>query len=389
MTAHEMTAYLGEKNGRYHVTLSWYQGNTRKRKSIATGILTQGNNKRKAEAERRRLLAEWETKVSANFKEVLFSDYLLQWLEDVKPSIAETTYHSYKHTVEKIICPYFAELKVSLNNLKPHHIQSFYTQKLNSGLTGNTIHHYHANIRKALKDAVRVELIPSNPADKVILPKKEKYRGDFYTPDELRKLVDGVRGSKLETPVMLASWFGLRRGEAIGLRWPAISFETMTLSISGTITNKGIGTPENKVVYRNTGKTKTSLRSFPLSPAMVEQLKGLKQRQEENKRLAGNGYNPKWLDFVCVDEVGNLTRLDYISNMFPKSLKRLGLRPIRFHDLRHTNITLLLEAGASLKEAQDWAGHANISTTADIYAHVQTQAKKRLTDSIDAILVGT
>jgi integrase len=384
-----LTVSLNKKKGNYYVILSWQQDGKRKQKSVATGIPIRGNNKREADIAKKRILAEWEGKISGSFKEILFADYLSQWLGDVRRSIAETTYHSYKHTIEKMICPHFAKLKVALVDLKPHHIQSFYTQKLNSGASGNTIHHYHANIRKALKDAVRVELIPNNPADKVILPKKEKYRGNFYTPDELRTLIDGVRDSKLEVPIMLASWFGLRRGETVGLRWSSISFEAKTLSVSGTVTNKGNGTPEEKEVYRKTGKTKTSIRSFPLSTQIIEYLQALKRRQEENIRLAGDAYNSKWLDFVCVDETGNLIRLDYISNMFPKTLKRLGLRPIRFHDLRHTNITLLLEAGASLKEAQDWAGHANISTTADIYAHVQTQAKKRLTDSIGAIISGS
>ena len=381
-----MTANLYERYGKYQVILSWQQGGMRRQKTVATGITVQGNNKREAEAARKRILVEWEEKVTENFKEILFSDYLKQWLEDVKCSIAETTYHSYKHTIDKIICPYFDKLNIALVDLKPHHIQSFYTKKLKSGIAGNTIHHYHANIRKALKDAVRSELVPSNPADKLVLPKVEKFRGKAYTPDELRKLSDGVKGSTLEVPVVLVSWFGLRRGEVVGLRWSAINFETMTLSVIGTVTDKGSGTPEDRKVYRNTCKTDSSIRSFPLSEDIAGYLQGLKLQQQENRRLAGSGYNQKWLDFVCVDEIGNLINLDYISSAFPKLVERLGLRRIRFHDLRHTNITLLIESGATLKDAQDWAGHATLSTTADIYLHVQTQNKKRLTGFMSGIL---
>ena len=383
-----MTANLYERYGKYQVMLSWQHGGKRKQKSVNTGVNVQGNNKREAEAARKRILAEWEKKVTENFKEILFSDYLKQWLEDIRCSIAETTYHSYKQTLYKVICPYFEKSGVGLADLKPHNIQSFYTTKLNSGVTGNTVHHYHANIRKALKDAVRGELIISNPADKVILPKVEKFRGKSYTSEELRKLANGVMGTKLEVPVILVSWFGLRRGEVVGLRWSAISFETKTLSVIGTITNKGDGIPEDKKVYRGICKTVSSIRSFPLTDDIEKYLLALKQRQEENRLLAGNSYSEKWLDFVCVDEVGNLMNLDYITNMFPRLLKSLQLRPIRFHDLRHTNITILLESGASLKDAQDWAGHANISTTADIYTHVQTQNKKRLTTYMGDILGG-
>ena len=381
-----MTANLYERYGKYHVMISWQQEGMRKQKSIATSVSVRGNNKREAEAARKRILAEWENKVTENYQEVFFSDYLKQWLEDVKCSIAETTYHSYKHTIENVICPYFDAINVGLNDLKPHHIQGFYSKKLRSGVTGNTIHHYHANIRKALKDAVKVELISSNPADKLTLPKVEKFRGTAYTPEELRRLVDGAKGTKLEVPIILASWFGLRRGEVVGLRWSAINFETNTLSVVATITDKGDRASENRSVYRTTGKTKSSLRSFPISKDIARYLLELKRRQKDNKRLARESYNEKWLDFVCVNEVGDLINLDYISGAFPKLLKNLGLRHIRFHDLRHTNITLLLESGATLKEAQDWAGHANISTTADIYTHITTRSKERLVGFMGDIL---
>jgi integrase len=381
-----MTASLREKHGIYQVVLSWYQNDKRKQKSVSTGIKTQGNNKRKAEEARRQILAEWECKVTENYDDSLFSDYLRRWLEQIKVTIAETTYHAYRHTIERVICPYFEERRIKLVDLKPFHIQDFYTYKLDGGVTGNTIHHYHANIRKALKDAVRIEMILSNPADKVLLPRVDKHHGDFYTQEELRKLVEAVRGSKLEVPVMLAIWFGLRRGEAVGLRWDAISFEAKTLSIKGTVTDKGSGTLIENEVYRTTGKTKTSIRTFPLSQEMITYLKALRRRQAENRILCGRSYDTHWLDFVCVDDVGNLIHLDYVTQAFPRMLKRLGLRKIRYHDLRHTNISLLLEEGASLKDLQEWAGHSNISTTADIYAHVQSQAKQKLLEKMGSIL---
>lgn len=381
-----MTACLIQRNEKYHVILNWVQDGKRKQKSVATGIPIHGNNKRKAEDARKRILDEWEGKVAENYDDGLFSDYLKRWLEQIRVTIAKTTYSSYKHTIEKIICPYFEEQRIKLVDLKPFHIQAFYTYKLGSGVGGNTIHHYHANIRKALKDAERVELIICNPADKVTLPKVEKHQGDFYTKDELRKLADAVKDSKLETPVMLAIWFGLRRGEVVGLRWDAINFDAKTLSIKGTITNKG-GHGENEV-FRNTAKTKTSIRTFPLSQEIISFLTELRRKQAENRVLCGNEYNNKWTDFVCVDDMGNLIHLDYITKMFPKTLKRLGLRRIRFHDLRHTNISLLLEEGATLKELQEWAGHSNISTTADVYAHIQSKAKQRLLDKVGSILYG-
>ena len=381
-----MTADLYKKNNKFHVMLSWYQGKERKQKSVSTGISAQGNNKRKAEAERKRILEEWESTVTMNHSETLFSEYLKEWLEERKHAIAETTYHSYKNTIENIICPYFAERKITLSELKPYHIQHFYKSRLDSGVTGNTIHHYQANIHKALKDAVRSERVHDNPAAKVALPKVERFHGDYYSSGELKKLVDAVMGTRLETAVLLAAWFGLRRGEAAGVRWEAINFDTKTLSVLGTITNKGDLTPSENEVFRPTGKTSTSIRSFPLSDNQVKYFRALRKTQKENRILCGDSYDTRYLDFVCVDAMGERLQLSYISRVFSNTIKKLGLRKIRFHDLRHTNITLLLESGATIKELQEWAGHANFSTTADIYAHVQSKSKVKLTDAMSNII---
>ncbi|MDR1700277.1 MAG: site-specific integrase, partial [Lachnoclostridium sp.] len=109
-----MTASLREKHGIYQVILSWNQSGKRNQKSISTGIKTQGNNERKAEEARKRILAEWEGKVAENYEDGLFSDYLKRWLEQIRVAIADTTYHSYRHTIERVICPYFEERRLKL-----------------------------------------------------------------------------------------------------------------------------------------------------------------------------------------------------------------------------------------------------------------------------------
>ena len=237
-----MTANLYEKNNRYHVSLTWNENGKRKRKSVATGITVKGNNKRKALCARDEILDEWKNKIAENHQEILFSDYLIMWLEIIKLSVDETTHCSYKKVVSNQICPYFAKHRVKLHELEPHHIQDFYTWKMTKAkrkVTANTIRRYHANIHRALADAVKAKRINYNPASKdhITLPKAIPFKADFYTVEELHKLLEAVKGHKIETPVYLASWFGLRRGEVLGLRWQDVDFNTMTLFLTFRVEN--------------------------------------------------------------------------------------------------------------------------------------------------------
>ena len=381
-----MTANAYEQGKYYHVMLSWYQDGIRKQKSITTGVPIQGNNKRKVEAVRKEILKEWEQKITNNFLDILFSEYLKEWLESTKHSIEETTYSSYKATIENQICPYFEERKIKLHELKPHHIQSFYTWKMTSStVTGNTIRRYHANIHKALRIAYETERIKDNPASKVALPKAERYIADFYTADELHTLLNAVSGSKIEVPVYLASWFGLRRGEVLGLRWQDVAYDDMTLSVRGVVTDKGSGSRTENLKYRNRAKTITSLRTFPLPFEVSEYLKRLQARQAENRELLGNSYIAEWSDFICVDTMGELIKPEYLSRAFRLFLKKHGLRHIRLHELRHSNASLLLDNGVDMKMLQDWLGHSHYSTTAG-YAHHRTEKKRELGDVLSKAL---
>jgi len=385
MTTPEIKAYLRQKDGRYIVELCWYQDKIRRRKSVSTGVLVDDSSEKKAEAAEKRakkemklILSEWKDKVTGDFQDILFSDYLLQWLETAKHSIAETTYHSYKKTIERQICPYFAKLKIKLHELKPFHIEDFYTWKQDKGgVSANTIHHYHANISKALRKAYDLERIKSNPAKKVSLPKKDRFMADFYTAEEMRVLLDAVRGHKIETPVFLASWFGLRRGEALGLRYRDVNFTANTVSIRGVVTDKGSGSRTENVKYRKGTKTASGVRTLPLPLEAAEYLKRVRAQQAENRLLLGESYNLKWDGFICLDVTGDLIKPDYLSRTFPLVLKKHGLRKIRLHELRDSNASLLLANGVDLRMLQGWLGHAHYSTT-EGYAHHRADSKMKL-----------
>lgn len=385
-----ITAVISQKKGRdyYYIIVSYYLSNGKRvQRWIKTEFPINGNNKRKLEQKRIEVLQEWQDKLVLDESEMLFSDYLKQWLEETKYTISKNTYYSYKQVFHNVICPYFAERKIKICDLKPYHIQDFYTYKLNNDkVTANTIHHYHANISKALRYAYKMGRIESNPADKVDLPKKNRHVANFYTVEELKALLKAAKGSPIEPVVLLASWFGLRRGEIIGLRWQDIDFTNKILYINGTVKDKGMsGSKIKNLYYEPTAKTSSSIRSFPMSDSAVKYLSELKTKQEKRKQK-NKLYIHTWDDFVCVRPDGSLLPLEYVSRAIPKLCEKAGLKRIKLHELRHTNISILLESGASMKELQEWAGHSSYSTTANIYSHIQAKSKTKLTESLENML---
>lgn len=379
-----VAGHLREKSGYYYAVLNYTDSlGKRKTKWISTGLTVKGNKKR-AEAilmDARRNFNPEEPKVMNG--DILFADYMEKWLDIIKSSVAVPTFASYSTTVKKIVAPYFREKEVTLKNLTAKDIQEFYLRELER-VSASSVIHYHANIHKALKYAVKIDLIDVNPADKVERPKKDRYVGSFYDADEVNALFEAAKGTKLELPILFGAFYGLRRSEAIGLKWDAIDFDQNTITIRHTVTSCDLD-GKRILVAADTTKTKSSMRTLPLVPFMRERLLALKEEQQENRRLCGRSYIKDYVDYVCVNEIGDLIKPHYVTESFPKLLKANGLRPVRYHDLRHSCASLLLANGVPMKQIQEWLGHSDFSTTANIYAHLDYSSK--LT-SADAMLNG-
>ena len=366
-----VAGHLHEKNGYYYIILNLTDSaGRRKPKWISTGLTIKGNKKRAEQ-----MLME-ERRKYANAKagdDVLFADFMEQWLEIVKSPVSIPTYSSYVNAVKSIIAPYFRKKKILLRDLQAHDIQMFYQEQLQR-VKASSVIHYHANIHKALKYAVKNDMIPSNPADKVERPKQDKFYGNFYDRDELNKLFEAVAGTKLELPVLLGAFYGLRRSEIVGLKWSAIDFEQNTITISHTVTSCNLD-GKCVIVAKDTTKTKSSRRTLPLVPYFHEKLLAVKAQQGRNQKLCGRSYNREFLEYICVDDIGDRFKPNYITSQFPRLLERNGFRKIRFHDLRHSCASLLLASGVPMKHIQEWLGHSDFSTTANIYAHLDYSSK--------------
>ena len=333
-----IAGHLQIKNDYYYMVLSYLDANgKRKQPWFPTGLPIK-NNKKRAEKMllelRQTYVPPAEHKSNGELSaDMLFADYMELWLEVVRNSIEITTFSSYTQMVKGKIVPYFRKTGVKLGELQARHIQSFYLYELKT-VCPNTVIHEHANIHKALKYAVKMDLIPYNPADKVERPKKQKYIADYYRLEELEQLFEATKDHPYSLLIQITAFYGLRRSEALGLRWDAIDFERNTITIRHIVTNAKID-GKYEIVREDRAKTKSSLRSLPLVDNIREKLLALKEQQKENKRICGNCYNREYDGYVFVDVMGNIFNPRNLSSNFSKLLELKGLRHIRFHDLRH------------------------------------------------------
>ena len=380
-----MTGSVQVKKGKYYLVLNVVDGTGKpKQKWVSTGLPEKGN-KREAERLLAAAVTEYGQTGYVEPTKILFSEYLNDWLEAHRLKVAATTHAGYRQLCADII-PFFEERRVLLANLHAKHIQDYCTYKSKNSKAGpNTIIKHIVLIKSALKQAVRLKLIEENPADLVDKPKKQKYVGSYYNKEEIAKLLEVIKGSPIETPLMFAIYFGLRRSEILGIKWNAVDFANRTLTISHKIvayTDNG----EYKVEASNELKTASSYRTMLLDDTFADFLVKLKARQDSNKDFFGSGYCTDYEDYVCVNSMGKLIKPDNVTSSFRLLLLRNNMRVIRFHDLRHSCATLLLSLGYSLRDIQEYLGHGDIGTTMNVYAHVQTSTKQAMIEGIASAL---
>lgn len=310
---------------------------------------------------------------NSKYSNILFSDYMLEWLENIKPKVVQSTYIGYEQVVKGRLYPYFKSKKIKLIDLRPRDIQDFINYLYKQRLKGSTIAHYTSNMNTALKEAVIAEIIPSNPMDRIESVKKEVYIPEFYTDDELIELIEVIKTQKIELPLTLGIIYGLRREEILGLTWNAIDFKNKSITIRKTV-GRGKYDGVTQFLIKDIPKNKSSYRTLPMFDFIADLLKKYKEKYKLNEKIFGNTYITDYKDFICLMDNGELVKPDYVDRTFSRILKENGFRHIRLHDLRHSCATLLLRNGVPLPEIQKWLGHSNIITT-QRYSHLDQNDK--------------
>ncbi len=336
--------------------------------------LKRKNNLRKAQG----MIPEMEQQILSEFckyersSSSLMEEYVQVYLDKIERIVKANTFESYASYAKKHILPQLGNVPVTRISYR---ILQEFCDKLLETHSVKSVRRYFVVVKGALDEAMRDGVLTRNPAELVEFPTAEKYKGESLTLEELRILYRGIinKGEPLLSCILLASCYGLRRSEVLGLRWQDIDFEKRDIHICNTVVHAN-----GELLESNTTKTNKSDRHLAMIKFTIPILEELRQKQK--------AAHLKTDKVVCFPD-GRRVRPDYISKAFPKLLESCGLSHYRFHDLRRTVATLLTSSGeVSLKQVQEFMGHADISTTMNIYTDVQDTDRVKTSSAMDSII---
>lgn len=291
-----------------------------------------------------------------------FEAYMASWLEMIRPTIKASTLQRYSEQVRIHLIPTLGKTKVA--RLTPAQVQRLYSEKLEAGLSPTTVNHLHSVLHRALKDALRLGLVPRNIADAVTPPRETRHEMHVLTAEQARQFLAAAQGERLEALFTVALSTGARLGELLALRWSDLDLDAGRVQIRHTLRHTGAG-----AYILTQPKTKAGRRSIDIAPEVLDVLRRHKARQSEQRLSLGAAWHDG--DFIFTREDGMPLRGTHVlQRHFRPLLERAGLPPIRFHDLRHTAATLWLLAGIPPRVVADQLGHSTITVTLDTYSHV-------------------
>ena len=365
--------YKKRKDGRWEAQYTLYTPSGTKRKSV------YGSTKQEVAEKLRKAIAERDGGLAFDAENLTLAEYLNRWLADsVRGSVARGTFERYEQLCRIHIVPAIGG--VELKKLTPVHIQGLYRAKLDEGLGLRSVEYIHTTLNKALKQAVRWQLMSRNVAEAVTAPKGRKREMLTLDREQTRRLFLTAKGDRLETLYVLAVTAGLRQGELLGLRWTDIDLEAGTLTVKRSLGYEKDGP------YYTEGKRDRSRRRVELGPSTTAALKAHRKRQNE-ERLA---YAGLWEDHELIfpDENGRPIRARNLNRRFQKLLQRAELEDLglTFHGLRHTCATLMLLKDVPIKVVSERLGHADVALTLRIYSHVLPGMQKNAADGLDEML---
>jgi len=345
--------------------------------------------RREAEREEAKLRHEAATGLDLEPTKISLAEYLKRWLDTRRSNLAPSTYRRYGDLLRHQVLPHIGT--IPLSKLRPLHVQQLYArlQEIGradgkGGISPRTLLHVHRLLSEALGQAVRWQIIPRNVCQAVEAPQARRAEMRTLSLEETRGLLEAAKAEDTAhgDAVILALHTGLRLGELLGLRWDDLDLELGRMTVRRTLQYL----PGEGIAYREP-KTGRSRRTIPLGATALEALRRVRRRQLEERLALGPGYCDSGVVFA--DALGRPLPPYRVSQRFPALVKRLGLAPLRFHDLRHTHASLLLARGVHPKIVSERLGHASIAITLDTYSHVLPNLQEEAARDLDAWLSNT
>jgi integrase len=334
----------------------------------------------KAEKLKTALLAEIDKGTFVKPSKLTVKVYLEQWLDgQVRSTVGDGTQELYTYLCKKHIIPALGD--IALGNLRPQHIQKLYSDKLIEGLSPRTVQLLHVALHKSLKCATRTGLLVRNPMDVVDQPKVERHEMKTMTEDNIKLFLDKARNGDYYSLFFTLLFTGVRRGEALSLRWGDIDLLGAKLSV-----NRTMQFINNQVSFK-APKTKSSRRQIDLSPATCAVLRLHREKMNGTREYMGLPL-PTNGDLVFSHANGEPLLPNSVTHAWIKLRRRCNLDDVSLHGARHSHATILLKSGVSPKVIQERLGHASFSTTMNLYAHVSPGMQKAAANRFDDMVIG-
>ncbi len=298
--------------------------------------------------------------------EIIVARFLREtWLPAARATIRPTTYSSYEMHVRCYLVPAFGHLR--LQQLTAPAINGFYGELLQGWngrpvLSAATVRRIHATLHRALRDAVRWELMVRNPAGAADPPRARRPEIKVWSAAQLQVFLRDAAGDRHYDLWLFYILTGMHRGEALALRWSDVDL------VAGTVAIRRSLVPVDHRLVFGEPKTERGRRLIGLDPQLVRVLADRRRRHEEDRRLAGEAHHDGDLVFARPD--GTPIHPERVSRWFSKLVATTAAPPVRLHDLRHLHATLALEAGVAPRVLADRLGHSSTAVTTDIYQHV-------------------
>lgn len=330
--------------------------------------------KKAAETALAELLADVNRGQYVEDAKMTLNELISDWLRSIKPKVKQTSYARYSSIFSNYISDTIG--RVQLSELKPIHITRFYTEKAET-LAPSTVRTVHNIINGSLRWAVKMKLIKENPAAGVELPRSKQRTFTIWTPEEVNRFLQVARNRRAYPIYYLALMTGMRRGEILGLKWKDIDFQNSIIRVSRSWTKT-----DEANVFSEGGKTENSRRSIHVSKSVLDVLEAHREKQmEEHKQLGITS------EFVFTNSNGELYHPDVITQAFRETQEAAGVPRIRFHDLRHTHASILLQKGVHPKIVSERLGHSSITITLDLYSHLIPSIQKEAADAIESYML--